>query len=74
MTEFVLPEIGRLHETGERWMPYRLLSSGGASGRFEVLGETFTRTKRPGSTWVYDAGGRRQDLAQRERRAFWDER
>jgi hypothetical protein len=30
LTEFVLPEIGRLHETGERWMPYRLLSSGGA--------------------------------------------
>lgn len=40
-------------------------------GRFEVLGETFTRAKRPGSTWVYDDCGRRRDLAQRERRAFW---
>ncbi|OXS30355.1 hypothetical protein [Streptomyces sp. XY006] len=42
-----------------------------AGGRFEALGETFTRAKRPGSTWVYDAGGRRRDLVQRERRAFW---
>ncbi|MGX1564656.1 hypothetical protein [Streptomyces sp. NPDC055506] len=40
-------------------------------GRFEVLGETFARAKRPGSTWVYDDCGRRRDLAQRERRAFW---
>ncbi|WP_330358332.1 tyrosine-type recombinase/integrase [Streptomyces chartreusis] len=30
LTGFVLPEIGRLQETGERWMPYRLLGSGGA--------------------------------------------
>ncbi|MGW0476216.1 hypothetical protein [Streptomyces coeruleorubidus] len=28
-----------------------------AGGRFEVLGETFTRAKRPGSTWVYDDAG-----------------
>ncbi|WP_256917442.1 tyrosine-type recombinase/integrase [Streptomyces hilarionis] len=42
-----------------------------AGGRFEVLGETFTRARKPGSTWVYDAGGRRRDLVQRERRAFW---
>jgi site-specific recombinase XerD len=30
LTAFVLPEIGRLHETGERWTPYRLLGSCGA--------------------------------------------
>jgi hypothetical protein len=40
-------------------------------GRFEVLGETFTRAKSPGSLWAYDASGRRRDMAQRERRAFW---
>ncbi|MGW6924620.1 tyrosine-type recombinase/integrase [Streptomyces sp. NPDC054950] len=42
-----------------------------AGGRFEVLGETFTRAKRPGSTWVYDHAGGRRDLARREHRAFW---
>ncbi|MFJ4982039.1 tyrosine-type recombinase/integrase [Streptomyces coeruleorubidus] len=42
-----------------------------AGGRFEVLGETFTRAKRPGSIWVYDHAGGRRDLAQREHRAFW---
>ncbi|GGU05741.1 hypothetical protein GCM10010256_77060 [Streptomyces coeruleorubidus] len=30
LTAFVLPEIGRLHETGERWTPYQLLGSSGA--------------------------------------------
>lgn len=37
----------------------------GRSGRrpVEVLGETFTRAKRPGSTWVYDDCARRRDLA-----------
>ncbi|MFF2811358.1 hypothetical protein ACFVT2_30125 [Streptomyces sp. NPDC058000] len=30
LTMFVLPEIGRLHETGDPWAPYQLLDQGGA--------------------------------------------
>jgi hypothetical protein len=45
----------------------RAVQTAPAGGRFEILGETFTRAKRPGSTWVYDADGRRRGLVQRER-------
>ncbi|MEU4346228.1 hypothetical protein [Streptomyces sp. NPDC023838] len=49
----------------------RAVQTAPAGGRFEILGETFTHAKRPGSTWAYDVGGRRRDLDQWERRAFW---